>query len=146
EHGRSAADPAGDNLRYQRMRRWMAPFINRYVAVSPDLRYWLVERVGIRQSKVVYIAYGVDTERFHMVRARSGARDALGDLPPAGTLLIGKVAGLDEVKDHAGLIRAFQLLRADDHSADYRLLIVGGGPQRDELERQIEILGLAGVV
>jgi sugar transferase (PEP-CTERM/EpsH1 system associated) len=146
EHGRDAADPTGDNLRYQRLRRWMAPFVDRHVAVSPDLQRWLIDVVGLRAARVDYIANGVDLDAFRAASPRSGARPILGDFAPPGTLLIGNVARLDKVKDHAGLLRAFQRLHAADENGAYRLAIVGDGPERAALERQVAALGLTSVV
>lgn len=146
EHGRDATDPEGEKPKYLRLRRWLAPLIGRYVAVSPDLQRWLTERAGIRRSKVVYIANGIDAAKFNVARADSGPRRRLGDFAPPGTVLIGNVARLDKVKDQAGLISAFKRLREGDRHADCRLIIVGAGPQRDELERQIAQLGLAATV
>ena len=140
EHGRDAADPQGENSRYLRLRRWMAPFIDRYVAVAPDLQNWLTDRAGIRRSKVAYIANGIDAVAFDLPR---GERRLFGDFAPAGTMLIGHVARLDKVKDQAGLISAFKLLRDEAGQAGCRLVIAGEGPQRDALERQVAELGLA---
>lgn len=139
EHGRDAADPQGENLKYLRLRRWMAHFVDRYVAVAPDLQNWLTDRAGIRRAKVAYIANGIDAAAFDLPR---GERRLLGDFAPAGTVLIGHVARLDKVKDQAGLISAFKLLREEAGQADCRLIIAGEGPQRDALERQIAELGL----
>ena len=148
EHGRDAADPRGENLKYIRLRRWMATFIAKYIVVSLDLQHWLEDRVGIRPSKVLYIANGIDPAVFKATRASAGQRKLLGDLAPAGTLLIGNVARLDKVKDQAGLISAFKLLReiAGEENFDCRLAIAGAGPQEVELQHQIEQLGLSGVV
>lgn len=148
EHGRDAADPRGENLKYIRLRRWMAAFIAKYIVVSPDLQHWLEDRVRIRPSKVLYIANGIDPAVFKATRASAGPRKLLGDLAPAGTLLIGNVARLDKVKDQAGLISAFKLLRETigEENVDCRLAIAGAGPQQAELQQQIEQLGLNGVV
>lgn len=141
EHGRDATDPRGENPRYLRLRRWMAPFIDRYVAVAPDLQQWLTERAGIRRAKVACIANGIDVAAFDLRRGDSVPRRRLADFAPAGSVLIGHVARLDKVKDQAGLISAFKLLREQGH-ADCRLAIAGEGPQRDALERQVVELGL----
>lgn len=146
EHGRDAADPKGDNLHYQRLRRWMAPFISRYVAVSPDLQRWLIDDVGIRPSKVAYIANGVELDAFRPTRSRPEWRPKLGNFAPPGTLLVGNVARLDKVKDHAGLLRAFQRLINETGNSGYRLIIAGDGPQRAALERQVVELGLVPAV
>ena len=146
EHGRDAADPEGENPKYLRLRRWMAPLIDRYVAVSADLQSWLTERAGIRHSKVVYIANGIDVEAFNLPRTESAPRQRLGDFAGPGTVLIGNVARLDKVKDQAGLISAFKLLREDAGLPHCRLIIAGEGPQREALERQIVQLGMVETV
>ncbi len=146
EHGRDATDPKGENSKYLRLRRWMAPLIDRYVAVAPDLQSWLVDRARIRRSKVVYIANGIDAAAFNVTPAASTTRRLLGDFAPPGTVLVGHVARLDKVKDQAGLISAFKLLRDATGHPDCRLIIAGEGPQRSELERQIAELELVGTV
>lgn len=146
EHGRDASDPEGENPKYLRLRRWIAPLIDRYVAVSPDLQHWLTNRARIRPSKVVYIPNGIDAAAFSLPRVGCALRQRMGDFAPPGTVLIGNVARLDKVKDQAGLISAFKLLREEAGQADCRLIIAGEGPQRHELERQIVQLGLVETV
>lgn len=142
EHGRDGSDPGGDDPTYLRLRRWMAPFIDRYVAVSRDLETWLTKRVGLNPSKVAYIANGIDTAAYHATRPRVGARQILRDFAPPGSLVIGNVARLDKVKDQANLINAFNLLRDPGGRVDCRLVIAGDGPQRADLGQQIAQLGL----
>ena len=146
EHGRDATDPKGENPKYLRLRRWMAPFIDRYVAVAPDLQRWLVDRARIRRAKVVYIANGIDANAFKASRLESTPRGLLADFAPPGSVLVGHVARLDKVKDQAGLISAFKLLRDVAAPVDCRLAIAGEGPQRDKLERQIAELDLVDTV
>lgn len=146
EHGRDAADPRGENPRYLRLRRWLAPLIDRYVAVSVDLQHWLIEQARIGSSKVAYIANGIDVAAFEVSRDVTALRPRLGDFAPPGTVLVGHVARLDKVKDQAGLLSAFKLLREASGTADCRLVIVGEGPERPELERLIADLGLADTV
>jgi sugar transferase (PEP-CTERM/EpsH1 system associated) len=144
EHGRDAEDPQGENPRHLWLRRWLAPLIDRYVAVSPDLRDWLIDRARIRQSKVLYIENGIDVSAFNL--PRTIPRQRLGHFAPAGTVLIGNVARLDKIKDQAGLISAFKLLHEKPGHADCRLVIAGEGPQRHALERQIAELDLVDTV
>jgi sugar transferase (PEP-CTERM/EpsH1 system associated) len=145
EHGRDAADPNGDNVRYRRLRSWMAPFIDRFVAVSDDLQHWLIERAGIEPSKVAYIANGIDVAAFEVPRTEPRTRPLLADFAPAGSVLLGHVARLDKVKDQASLLQAFALLHK--HTAQpCRLVIVGEGSQRAALEQQIDQLDLGDTV
>lgn len=145
ERGRDAADPHGENRRHRRLRRWCAPFITRYLAVSRDLERWLVDPVGIDPSKVMYIPNGIDARRFLPFHGPERKRALLGEFAPPGTLLIVTIGRLDPVKDHAGLINAFhRLCEADTQTgARLRLVIIGGGRQRENLEQQVERLGLS---
>jgi glycosyltransferase involved in cell wall biosynthesis len=61
---------------------------------------------------------------------------------PAHAVVVGTVGRLDPVKDHAGLLRAFSVLRTDQPAAE--LVVVGDGPCRPDLERLIHELGLTG--
>lgn len=143
EHGRDVTDPRGDNPKYLRLRRWMAPLIARFVAVSRDLQSWLIDCAGIRADKVTCIENGVDLTAFATPRATPSGRPLLGDFAPPGTVLIGNVARLDKVKDQAGLLAAFKLLgEQSGPQAGCRLIIVGEGPEHAELQRRIEQLGL----
>lgn len=148
EHGRDVTDPKGANPKYLRLRRGMAPFIGRFVTVSRDLQRWLVERARIRPDKVMCIPNGIDVAAFEVPRVPSRPRVLLGEFAPPGSVLIANVGRLDKVKDQAGLLAAFKLLqeRAGQRHADFRLIIVGGGPEHEALQRRIEQLGLTQTV
>lgn len=147
EHGRDVTDPRGDNPKYLRLRRWMAPFIGRFVAVSPDLKRWLVARVGIRPDKVICIPNGIDVAAFSAARVSPRPRVLLGDFAPPGSVLIANVARLDKVKDQAGLLAAFKRLHEQaGQCAGCRLIIAGDGPEYAELQRRIEQLDLTQTV
>ncbi|TAN02998.1 MAG: TIGR03088 family PEP-CTERM/XrtA system glycosyltransferase [Rhodanobacteraceae bacterium] len=147
EHGRDVSDPRGDNPKYLRLRRWMAPLIARFIAVSHDLQLWLIDRAGIRTDKVACIVNGIDVAAFETPRTATRPRALLADFAPPGSVLIGNVARLDKVKDQAGLLAAFKLLceRAGQQTA-CRLVIVGGGPEHAALQSRIEQLGLTQTV
>jgi hypothetical protein len=51
EHGREMSDIDGDNLKYNRMRRFFSGFTHRYVTVSKDLERWIVDDVGVVKAK-----------------------------------------------------------------------------------------------
>ncbi|MGH8145753.1 MAG: TIGR03088 family PEP-CTERM/XrtA system glycosyltransferase [Rhodanobacteraceae bacterium] len=144
ERGRDASDPHGENRRYRNLRRWLSPFIDRYLAVSKDLQEWLTEKVGIDPSRVVCIPNGIDVASFAVAPSKKEVRPLLGSFAPPGTILIGTVGRLDSVKDQAGLISAFKLLceSLPGMREHLRLAIAGEGPQRPALEAQIGRLGL----
>jgi sugar transferase (PEP-CTERM/EpsH1 system associated) len=137
EHGREIVDPDGRNAVRNRARRLLAPVVSRFVAVSRDLRRWLVEDVGVPAAKVTTIQNGVDLGRFSR-GSRSEARAALGVRDDA--LVVGTVGRLDPVKDQSGLIRAFgEALRAHPGAL---LLVAGDGPCREELAGVVRSLSL----
>lgn len=147
EHGWDAHDPDGTNPRYQWLRRAYRPFVSRYVAVSKDIQGYLHRRVGIPNSKIVLIANGVDTDVF---TPHAGARTVVRDLPfdPAIHWLIGCVGRLQTVKNQPLLVRAFLRVLADhpDASERLRLVIVGDGPLRADIEVLLKDAGKSHLV
>lgn len=144
ERGRDVADPQGRNLKYRRLRRWMSPFIARWLPVSRDLEAWLTAEVGIDPLKVSCIPNGIDVRKYAGRETAAEVRPLTGDFAPPGTLLVMNVGRLDAVKDQAGLIDAFDRLCNGDTpaAANPRLAIVGEGNERAALERRILQLGL----
>ena len=145
ERGRDARDPHGENRKYRYLRRLLSPFIDRFLTVSRDLQDWLTDRVGIDPSRVEFIANGIDPANYVVASGKNAARPILGDFAPPGTIVIGSVGRLDPVKDQAGLISAFELLRESlpETREFLRLVIVGEGTQRSVLEAKITQLGLS---
>jgi glycosyltransferase involved in cell wall biosynthesis len=119
--------------------RWLyATASQRIVTTGEMLKNGLVATLGCDPARVVSIPTGIDTTRFIPVDAagRGAARRHL-NLPDA-TLLVGIVATLRSWKGHADLIAAF----AAAALPDARLVIVGDGPQRENLQTQIAAAGL----
>jgi len=132
EHGRHADDPDGRNPRRNRIRRVLAPFVDRIITVSQQLREWLVCDVGIRSDKVLAIPNGVDSERYESLPPRDLTRSHFGYAPH--DFVIGTVGRLDPVKNQVALAEAAeQLARRGVH---VKVVIVGDGPERDALEKQ----------
>jgi glycosyltransferase involved in cell wall biosynthesis len=102
-----------------------------HLAVAEAQRRYLVEVEKLPASRVHLIYNGVDASRYHPASAeeRSAARTLLG-LPDAG-LVIMAVGSLKPLKAIDVLIRAAApVLRA---GPDCHLVLVGDGPDRDEL-------------
>ncbi len=147
EHGWDVADLDGTRMKPLLLRRAHSPLVHRYVAVSKDLKRYLVGRIGVSPSRITQIYNGVDIERFSAADAKP-----VGILPPAfygpNTIVIGTVGRLQAVKDQATLIRGFaQLLRQHPSMrALIRLAIVGDGPMRSTLLECVQQEALADVV
>lgn len=137
EHGWDIHDPDGTNPKFRLMRRVLGPFAHSFVTVSRDLADWLVRVVRVPPGKVTQICNGVDTQRF---RPDTQARK---DLPqnifPAGCIIVGSVSRLMTIKDPLNLVRAFVQVRRSlgDEGPDVRLALIGDGPLRAEVEREL---------
>ncbi len=101
---------------------------------------------GVDQRRIAIIPSGVDCTRFHPPsgdeRADARARLQIAD----GEIAIGAVGALEPRKGHRDLIRAIARLKATTPDANVVCIIAGGGRLRDELERELGSLGLAGTV
>jgi sugar transferase (PEP-CTERM/EpsH1 system associated) len=139
EHGWDTHDPQGKNLRYQRLRKLYKPFVSHYVAVSKDLDDYLAHAIGVSTSRRSLIANGVDTNTF---APRVGDTPPVPGCPfvPGHHWLIGTVGRLQTVKNQPLLARAFvRLLRENPEMTERaRLVIVGEGPLRSEVESILE--------
>lgn len=81
----------------------------------------------------------IDTDLFRFSpRLRAKMRDELNIAPDA--LVIGHVGRFCEVKNHVMLLDIFAQLHAQCHTS--KLLLVGDGPLREELEQKAARLGL----
>jgi len=144
EHGRDMNDIDGTRRRYRLVRRIYRPFVHRYVALSRDLERYLIEGVGVAPDKVRHIYNGVDAARFRPV---SGGRAPIEGAPFSDPrwFVVGTVGRMESVKDQANLARAF--VRAAGYTTEsasrLRLVLVGDGPQRGEVEGLIRSAGLA---
>jgi glycosyltransferase involved in cell wall biosynthesis len=115
--------------------RWLyTSATSHIVTAGVALRKELIERNGFPAARIDSVPTGIDTGRFRP-GDRNAARKALG-LPP-GQPLIGIVATLRSWKGHLYLIEAFAGL-----PKTVRLVIVGDGPMRPQLEARVDKLGL----
>lgn len=117
--------------------RWLYSGAVRHVVTTGEaLRRQLIEQNGVDPARVTSVPTGIDPARFSP-GDKVAARAALG-LDPAGKY-IGIVATLRSWKGHLYLLDAFKNLDAPD----WRLLIVGEGPMRENIEPRIAELGLS---
>ncbi len=147
EHGRDVSDLDGTSRRYRWMRRLYRPFVHHYVALSRDLEKYLIESVDVPAERVEHIYNGVDSERF---RPRAGARTAIEGSPfnDPSLFVVGTVGRLEAVKDQTNLARAFvrALAMSPQAARHLRLVLVGDGPMRGEIESIVRAAGAESLV
>lgn len=138
EHGRFHPD----------YRRWKRVAFNRLllrkgdrvVAVGQSVKEALVRYEGLGPERVEVIYNGVDPAAFTLAENdRDRVRAELGVAGDDFVLL--QVARLDALKDHATAVRTLE--RVVRKYPDVRLVLVGDGPQRGAIEREIASRGVA---
>lgn len=127
---------------YQLLRRILARRAaigkaSRIVAPSAVLRTLIVDKWKFSPDQVSYIPNGVDVDAFFNPPSRHELRQHPDEV------VIGAIGSLRPEKNHRRLISAVAALRA---SIPARLVIVGDGPQEDDLKAFAEAEGLSGFV
>jgi glycosyltransferase involved in cell wall biosynthesis len=112
------------------------------VAVSEAVRASAIRRLGAHPDHVITIHNGIDLEQAHTAPDVRAARRTLG-LPDAA-LVLACVGRLVALKGQRYLLEAMAAVHAAFPNAV--LLLVGGGPQREELGRLAGMHGVAGAV
>jgi len=116
--------------------RWLYGRVpKRIVTTGEAIRTMLIERLKLDPAHVVSIPTGTDLSRFRP-GDKAAARRALG--LPESEPIVGIVATLRSWKGHRFLVSAMN----NPQLSNARLVIVGDGPQDENLKRQIEELGL----
>jgi glycosyltransferase involved in cell wall biosynthesis len=133
EHGRFFPD-------FRRSKRVLANRVllgrrDRVVGVGKAVRQALIDNEGLPAERVEVVYNGIDLAPYaeSPVASRAQIRSEFGF--SYDDWLIAHVARLDEIKDHALALRAFERVRA--HRGNARLLLVGEGPQRSSIEAEI---------
>jgi len=124
------------SIRAKRLLRLAGGLAERVIGVTDEVVRFLLDEVRLPSPKVSLIRNGVDTSRFRP--PASHEREALG-IPP-GRPIIGTVGRLDPAKDHRTLIAAFRAIVTV--APDVVLVIIGEGPMRFGLERDVKQHGL----
>lgn len=141
EHGRDLQDVDGTKRRYRLLRRWLAPLVHRFIALSGELASYLSDSVGIAPSKITRIINGVDTHRFHP--AENGRRPLPADarIDASDAVVIGTVTRMQAVKDPVTLARAFAKL-VRETPTPVKLVMVGDGPLLDDVTAELRAAGI----
>jgi glycosyltransferase involved in cell wall biosynthesis len=129
KHGRN---PAGRANRL--LRRAAAQLAHAFVAVSETTAEQAREQHDAPRSRMHTIANGIRLDRYHPdPEARAAARVELG---LGDATVVGTVGRLDTYKNQALLVRAMAPLL----SSQVRLVIVGDGPARADVEAAVAAL------
>jgi L-malate glycosyltransferase len=117
---------------------------HRVVGNSPSVSRLVETEDGVPTSRVVTIPNFLDPKSFEPIESDVRTK-LLGEVGvPDGSFIVGIVARLSAVKDHATLLRAIATLRS--RIPDLRLLIVGDGPERANLVAQAKALSISDIV
>jgi L-malate glycosyltransferase len=142
EHGRFHPDrPSRKRMAFNRL---ALRGTDRVVSVGGAVRQALVENEGISAQRIEVVYNGVELGAGnHSQTIRAAMRSKLG-LADDDFVVI-QVARLDPIKDHSTALRAMEQVAQTHRQA--RLLIVGDGPQREQIQQELaNHKGLAGVV
>ena len=122
--------------------RWALRRAARVVAVSQAVADVLTAESGLPERLVTTLLTGIDTSQF---RPGESARSLLPSLGiPGEAMVIGAVNRLHEGKRIDILLQAAAIVNRDHPNA--RLVMIGDGHLRDQVETMIQDLGLTGVV
>lgn len=125
-----------DHAWARRLFKQLSRFCSALTVVGPEVARYYIEELGIPRQRIHVIANGVDLDHFNV--ETEPARHRLG--LSADDVIFGVVGRLEPEKDHRTLLQAFRALI--DHRQAARLLIIGDGSLRGELESYSQSLGL----
>ncbi|HVO98183.1 MAG TPA: glycosyltransferase family 4 protein [Bryobacteraceae bacterium] len=126
---------------YNQLDRWSLRAAARVLTVNLPFREELAAK-GVARERIEIVHNAIRSDWGAMAAGSSeDLRTALGIAPGRNVIL--SVGRLSREKNHLSLLRAFHQLPSNLNS---QLLVVGEGPERGRIERQIQRLGLAGQV
>lgn len=142
EHGWDIQDPRGEKRKYQYVRRFYSPFVNRYISVSQEIDSYLNKKIKVPSRKRNIIINGVDTKNF---RPKYNSKPILKDCPLnfSNYWVIGTIGRLQAVKNQVLLAKAFinlQRLYPED-AKKMRLVIIGAGVLKTQIETMLSDAG-----
>lgn len=131
------------NPRHFRYAGWILRFCTDFTIFESHYERNRLLAAGLPAERSSVIHSGIDTDRF-FPHERNEALAARYGIDAGRHKVFGIVARLSEEKGHCYLVDAFARVHAEVPNA--RLLIIGDGPLKEEVESQVERLGLGEVV
>ena len=126
EHGRDFSA----SRKVKIINRMLARMVDRIIAVSVAGKEYLAKEEGIARDRIQLIYNGVEDTQRLTTRSQEAIRRELG--LTSKRPVIGIVARLDWIKNHASLLRAMQIISRN--YPDAILLVVGDGPLKADLQ------------
>jgi glycosyltransferase involved in cell wall biosynthesis len=120
--------------RERRVERWLSRLTTRYIGVCYTQLNYLRGHTQLPAEKLAVVRNGVEVGEPEHPAALPALRDG-------ADFVVGVVAVLRPEKDHRTLFRAFRLV-LDGGSGRERLLVIGDGPERHDLELFAKEIGL----
>lgn len=140
QHTDVTADASHNDRRIAKLLPWFVRFTYSkaacIVAVSKGVGEDLVVNMGVEEDKVRTIYNPVFNNSLVEMSEKAPRKDVVGNYTGSWIVAVGR---LTQAKDFETLIDAFYIVRENHES---RLLILGEGELRGDLERQVQSLGL----
>jgi len=129
---------------YRSLQRRVAGWTGAAIAISEPVRSLGVRNMSLPADRIEILPYGLRLDRF--ARAAPDARARLREEfeIPDDAPVVAIVGRVSREKGHEVLLESMAELR--ERVPDARLLVVGGGPLRRDLEKRAEAPDLAGVI
>lgn len=128
----------------KRLRKIFDTWGRRVIAISEAVADHLERDLGVKKERIVLIYNGVDADRFSKGYPAERPDIVKKSLGIKGGPVIGTIGRLSPVKGQRFLIEAMARVVADRKDAE--LLIVGDGPEGEDLRNHARSLGLESAV
>lgn len=122
------------------MRRWIYRYATVGLAASQEAARSLFGENWQKDPRLRLLYYGIDMNPFHEPVDASAVRAELGI--PEGAFVVGHVGRFNEQKNHRFLVDI--AAEAAKRDPGLRVLLVGNGPLRPEIERRAAQAGISG--
>lgn len=119
------------------LNRWSYRFAHRVLANSGSVARLLEGQENVPIGKIVEIPNFLGDQAFISRPIEQQLKQRQKWCIPDGAFVVGVVARLAPVKNHAMLIRAIQAMKDDTH-----VVLIGDGPERQQLQSQVAAAGL----
>lgn len=117
----------------------LSPFITKFVAVSQEVKSFLINKMGIDKRKIAVIYNGIDFTR--MMPDKGEIINLLEEFTVSlDTFKVSMVARLCDAKDYPTFISASKIVLSQIPNSVF--FIIGDGPQRSQLEMYAKDIGV----